>query len=82
MVVLKSLGIEVEAYFSSEIDEDSLLVSGSRHAEIIQVGCVLGISNQKVTISLFDYVFVCNSLIFLVKCESVSWMINTSGIHK
>ena len=48
LLVLKDLGIEVECYVASEIDQDAMYVSQVQHNEIIHVGNVKRITEKEV----------------------------------
>ena len=48
LLVLKDLGIEVECYVASEIDQDAMYVSRVQHNEIIHVGNIKMITEKEV----------------------------------
>ena len=48
LLVLKELGIEVECYVASEIDQDAMYVSRVQHNEIIHVGNIERITEKEV----------------------------------
>ena len=48
LLVLKELGIEVELYVASEIDQDAVHVSRVQHDEILHVGNVERITEKEV----------------------------------
>ena len=54
-VVLDALGFELEKYYSSEIDEDALMVTQFHHGnKVIQIGDITKLDDRK----------VCNSKIY------------------
>ena len=52
LLVLKELGVELERYVASEIDQDAIYVSKVQHNEIIHVGCIEGITEKEVRMHL------------------------------
>lgn len=52
LLVLKELGVELERYVASEIDQDAIYVSKVQHNEVIHVGCIEGITEKEVRMYL------------------------------
>ena len=48
MLALKQLGIEVEAYYSSEVDCDAIIVTQYHHPEVIELGDIRNLTHDKV----------------------------------
>jgi site-specific DNA-cytosine methylase len=50
MVVLKMMGIKVEKYYASEVDEDAITVSKHNHGDIIEhIGDIETLSAEKLS---------------------------------
>ena len=50
LLVLKELGVEVERYVASEVDQDAMYVSKVQHNEIIHIGCIERITEKEVCV--------------------------------
>ena len=48
-MALKKLGIRVEIYVASEIDDDANTLVRTRNPDVVQIGDVRSISDQKVS---------------------------------
>ena len=55
LLVLKELGVEVERYVASEVDQDAIYVSKVQHDEIVHVGCIERITEKEVCVHLYNY---------------------------
>jgi len=67
LVALKSLGLEVEKYVASEVDEDAMKCSKRNHPDIIQVGDVRSINEDNISAGdrLISWLVVLPATIFL-----------------
>ena len=60
LLVLKELGVEVERYVASEVDQDAIYVSKVQHNEIIHVGCIERVTEKEVCLHLLNTCIPCH----------------------
>lgn len=71
MVALKALGISVETYYASEIDQEAICVSHVRHQEIRHIGDVSHINNAEVKTNFHTFILCLRtSVIIRLFCAS------------